>query len=203
MGAVSQAIAKELCSHGGEICTDAEVKEILVENSKATGVRLASDQVINSRIVLSNATANTTLLNLLPESVLPAELRRQVRQIDYDSPVVKINVALSRIPDFAKQPGRILPHHQCSIHLNCESLDVLSESQKDYVAGKASRKPMIEMVIPSSLDPTLAPPGAHVALLFVQYVPYDVSAKWTAAETDDFAQTGMDFCRFWFLYRFL
>lgn len=68
-----------------------------------------------------------------------------------------------------------MPHHQATIHLNCENCNVLHQAFQDALEGKPSSRPMIEMVIPSVLDPTLAPPGMHVCLLFTQYTPFSLS----------------------------
>ena len=73
-----------------------------------------------------------------------------------------------------------MPHHRCTIHLNCESTEMLDRAYLDAVSdNRPSRVPMIEMTIPSSLDPTLAPPGHHVCLFFTQYTPYDIEGGWT------------------------
>ena len=99
-------------------------------------------------------------------------------------------MAVNRIPNFLanpntqNNPNEILPHHRCTIHLNCENSELLDEAYKDATKdlkkpGKYSKNPMIEMTIPSSLDPTLAPPGHHVCLFFTQYTPYDLEGGWT------------------------
>lgn len=89
-----------------------------------------------------------------------------------------VAVALDRIPNFLANPnknGEIKDLHKCSIHLNAENMDLLNESfQSSQRKKMPSERPMIEMVIPSSLDPTLAPKGSHVCLLFTQYTPYSL-----------------------------
>ncbi|OQV23878.1 Pyridine nucleotide-disulfide oxidoreductase domain-containing protein 2 [Hypsibius exemplaris] len=189
MGAVSETLAKALRELGGEIFTESEVEKVTITNGKANGVQLKSGQAIQSKLVLSNATVRETLLNFVPAQTLDSSLLTQVKNIDYKSPVVKINVALSRIPNFAKTgDGTVQPHHRTSVHLNCETMEVLDAGHRDFVAGRVSTFPMIEMVIPSSLDKTLAPAGGHVALLFIQYAPYAVTVNWSQQQRNDFAQ---------------
>ncbi|XP_055342684.1 pyridine nucleotide-disulfide oxidoreductase domain-containing protein 2-like [Paramacrobiotus metropolitanus] len=188
MGAVSETIGNVLEARGGHIFTNAKVTEIATSADGVRGIRLATGEEIQAPVILSNATVRKTFQEFLPNASIDSSLRTQVDNIDYASPVVKINVALSRIPDFSKAGNKVLPHHQCSIHLNCESIDILDDAYKDFVNGKPSKKPMIEMVIPSSLDHTISPPGAHVALLFVQYLPYGISAAWSETDRNNFAK---------------
>ena len=91
--------------------------------------------------------------------------------------MTKINVALKQLPNFLANPNpafnAVQPHHRATIHLNCEESGGIEAAYRDaVVSGTPSRRPLIELVIPSSLDPTLAPPGGHVGLLFTQYTPY-------------------------------
>lgn len=145
MGAVSETLATALRHLGGDIFTEAEVDKVVVVGNKATGVHLKSGQEVAAKIVLSNATTRETLLNLVTTGTLDSQLVAQVNTIDYTSSVVKVNVALSRIPDFARNGLGVQPHHRCSIHLNCEDMSVLNEAHKDFVAGRVSSNPMIEV----------------------------------------------------------
>ena len=144
-------------------------------------------------------------------SDIPMNFKRALAGIDYTSPVCKINVAVNRIPDFLANPNNspdsIMPHHQATIHLNCEKTEMIEEAYQvwrstiekhqyyfmnfqfqDAKKGEYSRAPMIEMVIPSSLDPTLAPPGHHVCLLFTQFVPYHLrNGTWDEAKKEEYA----------------
>ncbi|GAU93230.1 hypothetical protein RvY_05202 [Ramazzottius varieornatus] len=188
MGAVAETLANVLRSAGGEIMCNHEVEQILVFDGKVEGVQLKGGEEVKAKMVLSGATVRETMLKLLPEGSLDLSVKAEVEGIDYSSPVVKINVAMSRIPDFSKSGNIVQPHHRATIHLNSENMGMLESAHKDYIAGKPSEKPFMEMVIPSSLDPTIAPPGAHVALLFIQYIPYAVTKLWKEKERTDFAQ---------------
>ena len=122
---------------------------------------------------------------------------------DYKSPVTKINVAVNRLPNFLANPNNtndlneIQPHHRCTIHLNCENSKLLDEAYKDATKdldnpGEYSKMPMIEMTMPSSLDPTLAPPGHHVCLFFTQYTPYNLKGGWTEKAKESYANLIFD-----------
>lgn len=117
--------------------------------------------------------------------------------------MTKINVAVNKLPNFianpnkTDQPSEVLPHHRCTIHLNCENSQLLDEAYKDATKdlsqpGQYSKKPMIEMTIPSSLDPTLAPPGHHVCLFFTQYTPYNLQGGWTEDAKEKYANLIFD-----------
>jgi phytoene dehydrogenase-like protein len=188
MGALTQAMARSAQARGVEIRCNAEVTEILVEGGRAVGVRLAGGEVIRARQVISNATAEVTFNKLLPEPALPADFRAAVRRIDYSSASLKINLALSDLPDFSclpgKQPG---PQHQGTIHIG-STIEHIERAYDDAKWGRPSTRPVIEMTLPSVLDTTLAPPGQHIAQLFVQYAPYKLAdgLHWDAIK-DEFA----------------
>lgn len=197
MGGVPKAIANAACSYGVEIFTEKEVGEILVgPDGAAKGVVLKDGTEIHSKVVLSNATPYVTYKNLTPQSAFSPEFIKAVAQIDYTSPVTKINVAVDKLPNFLASPTPLNkpgPHHQCSIHLNCESVEVLEIAYKEAMNGQASSRPMLEMTIPSVLDPTLAPPGCHVVSLFAQYTPYFIKGReWTNQDREAFADIAFD-----------
>nr|XP_022344034.1 pyridine nucleotide-disulfide oxidoreductase domain-containing protein 2-like [Crassostrea virginica] len=197
MGAVSQAICNCAMDHGADVFVDKPVKEILIQNDKVNGVLLQDGTELRSKAVISNATPKITFLDLIPESKLPSNLVESIKGFDFTSPVTKINVALSRLPDFTADPNvsrnEPMPHHQCTIHLNCEHTQLIHDAFLDAQLGTYSKKPMIEMVIPSSRDPTLAPPGAHVCLMFTQYTPYRLNGKdWTEHDRNAYADNVFD-----------
>ena len=173
MGALSEAIASAARAAGAEIRCDAEVCEIRVENGGATGVRLASGELISARSVASNATAHVTFEKLLDARTLPANFRDAVARIDYSSASMKINLAVSELPDFTCLPGKteVGPQHRGTIHIGA-SLDYLERAYDEAKYGRPSTKPIIEMTLPTSVDRTLAPAGHHIVNLFVQYAPY-------------------------------
>jgi phytoene dehydrogenase-like protein len=150
------------------------VAEILVERGRASGVRLADGERIDAHCVVSNATAAATFQHLLPAQHLPAPFREAVARIDYASASVKINLAVSELPDFRCLPNREQlpgPQHRGTIHIGATP-DYLERAYEDARRGLPSERPVIEMTIPTSVDTTLAPPGHHIVGLFVQYAPY-------------------------------
>ncbi|KAE8737226.1 hypothetical protein FOCC_FOCC017312, partial [Frankliniella occidentalis] len=160
-------------------------------DGRVTGVLNADGEEIKASLVLSNATPKVTFLNLLPNGTLPEAFENAVKKIDYTSPVTKINVAISRLPEFrsdpCKIPGQAMPHHQATIHLNCEDMSLLDEAYDCAKRGVISERPMIEMVLPSVLDRTLAPEGAHVCLLFTQFTPYNLPGGWSEHAKEAYA----------------
>uniref|UniRef100_A0A673I1Y8 Pyridine nucleotide-disulfide oxidoreductase domain-containing protein 2-like n=1 Tax=Sinocyclocheilus rhinocerous TaxID=307959 RepID=A0A673I1Y8_9TELE len=176
-----------------------DVEQVLIgQDGSAKGVVLTDGTEVHSKVVLSNATPYITFKQLTPQDALPEAFITAVDQIDYTSPVTKINVAVDKLPNFLAAPnsadGKPGPHHQCSIHLNCESVEVLEEAYREGQQGRPSSRPMIEMTIPSVLDPTLAPPGCHVVSLFIQFTPYLLEGRraWTDEDRERFADTAFD-----------
>ncbi|XP_067657317.1 pyridine nucleotide-disulfide oxidoreductase domain-containing protein 2-like [Haliotis asinina] len=179
MGGVSQAIANCATDHGASIFCDRPVSNVLTSGERCHGVVLVDGTEIRSKVVLSNATPSVTFLDLVGSATLPDHLAAQLKHLDVRSPVTKINVAVDRLPDFQADPNThgnsVMPHHRCTIHINCEDSRLITDAYLQCQAGELPACPLIEMVIPSSLDPTLAPPGSHVVLLFTQYTPYTLA----------------------------
>lgn len=180
MGAVSRYISEAALEHGATIMTNKPVSSVMTDaENKVCGVVLEDGTEIKSKCVLSNATPKVTFEDLLPSGMLPAEFEKDLKGLDFKSPVTKINVAVDRLPNFTaipnvreNEPG---PHHSCTIHLNCESVEILDNAYAAALQGELPDRPMIELCIPSSVDPTLAPEGHHVLSLFTQYTPYHLS----------------------------
>ncbi|KAL3863107.1 hypothetical protein ACJMK2_004882 [Sinanodonta woodiana] len=198
MGAVSQAIANCALDHGVEIFTEKPVSSIITKNGKTEGVVLEDGTEVKAKAVLSNATPKTTFLDLLPNGSLPQSLLDELRQFDFTSPVTKINVAVNKIPNFVANPNSgdntVMPHHRSTIHINCEDMQQLHEAYLEAQVGTFSSRPLMEMVIPSSLDQTLAPPGCHVVLLFTQYTPYKLAGgkQWDDQTRNQYADLVFD-----------
>uniref|UniRef100_H0X8I0 Pyridine nucleotide-disulfide oxidoreductase domain-containing protein 2 n=2 Tax=Otolemur garnettii TaxID=30611 RepID=H0X8I0_OTOGA len=199
MGALSDAIASSATTHGASIFTEKAVAKVQVSSDGCVrGVVLRDGTEVRSKVVLSNASPQVTFLKLAPQEWLPEEFVERISQLDTQSPVTKINVAVDRLPNFLAVPnapgGQPLPHHQCSIHLNCEDTLLLHQAFEDAMDGLPSHRPMIELCIPSSLDPTLAPPGCHVISLFTQYTPYTLAGGkvWDEQERNTYADKVFD-----------
>lgn len=193
MGAVSEAIARAALEAGVTIKTEADVKKINVANNTVAGVELMDGTMLESSRVLSNATPKVTYLDILDDNILPDDFSSHIKSFDYTSPVFKLNVAMDKIPTFRglkNGPNNTAgPQHQGTIHLNSESIGMVHKAFADASHGLVSDRPILEMTIPSSVDPTLAPEGHHVCSLFIQYAPYTpVDGPWDEAKKAAFSQ---------------
>ena len=174
MGAITQAMAKEAEQRGVEITTGCEVHKVCVDNRGAQGVQLADRSMIDARCVVANVDPRLLYLKLVDESVLDADFLRRIRGYKCGSATFRMNVALSELPDFNCLRGRHLQaHHQSGIII-APSLAYMEQAYFDARTYGCSRAPIIGMVIPSTMDPTLAPPGRHVASLLCQHFAYDL-----------------------------
>lgn len=190
MGALSDAIAGAARAAGAEIRTGSPVASIDVERGRVRGVTLADGSACAAPLVVSCADPARTLLGLVGAAALPETLAAELATLDFRSPVVKINLALDRLPAFRGRSGpagAAGPEHQGTIHVGANDLDALERSFADAAAGRLPERPMVELTIPSALDPTLAPDGRHVASLFVQHVPPGIERERWARERDAFA----------------
>ena len=174
MGAITQAMAKEAERRGVEITTGCEVFKVCVDDRGAQGVQLADGSMVDARCVVANVNPRLLFLQLVDEHVLDADFVRRMRGYKCGSATFRMNVALSELPDFNCLPGRHLQaHHQSGIIIG-PSLGYMEQAYFDARTYGCSRAPIVEMLIPSTVDPTLAPPGKHVASLFCQHFAYDL-----------------------------
>ncbi|MGE5191688.1 MAG: phytoene desaturase family protein [Deltaproteobacteria bacterium] len=173
MGALTQAMARSARAAGVEIRCNAAVSEIVTSNGRATGVRLETGEEIAATRIASSVDAHLTFEKLLKPADLPNDFREAAARIDYSSASMKINLAVSELPDFTCLPGKneVGPQHRGTIHIGC-TLDYLERAYDDAKYGRPSERPIVEMTIPTSVDHTLTPPGHHILSLFVQYAPY-------------------------------
>ena len=177
MGGITLALASAARSQGVEVRVNAPVARILVSDARTNGVVLEDGTEIRAPRVVSNADAATTMLKLIDPSELPPEIAAAVKAIDYSSPSLKINVALSSLPDFTAMPGtRPGAHHRGTIHIS-PTLDYIERAYDDAKYGRPSQSPILECTIPSVVDPTVAPRGCHLMSIFVQYAPTALSGR--------------------------
>jgi phytoene dehydrogenase-like protein len=170
MGAITQAMARAAASYGVEIETNAPVREVLIEKGRASGVLLETGAVVRGGAVATNVNPKLLYTAMVPQSALDPAFFRRIQRWRCASGTFRINVALSQLPSFTALPGRDCgDHHTAGIILG-PSLDYMDRAYCDARMSGWSREPIVELVIPSTLDDTLAPPGAHVASLFCQHV---------------------------------
>jgi phytoene dehydrogenase-like protein len=170
MGAITQAMARAATGHGVEIETDAPVREVLIEKGAAAGVVLTDGRVVRGASVAANVNPKLLYTAMIPEQALDPAFLRRMRGWRCGSGTFRMNVALSELPSFSALPGRALADHHTAGIILAPSLGYMDRAYGDARALGWSREPIIEMVIPSTLDDSLAPPGRHVASLFCQHV---------------------------------
>jgi phytoene dehydrogenase-like protein len=187
MGGISNAIAADAVEHGAVIRTDAEVARIITKDGRVRGVALADGTEYRADKVASGADCNVTFNKLMDRAELPGDFLAEIDTIDYSSASLKLNLALSELPNFTALPGaQPGPQHRGTIHIS-PTLDYIEEAFDDAKYGRPARNPILECTIPSVVDPTVAPPGKHVMSMFIQYFPYhlkdaDDEASYQAAK---------------------
>jgi len=173
-GAVAEAIASSARALGVEIRTGAPVARIQVTGGRATGVVLENGDEIGARVVVSGADPHRTFLGLVGAEHLEPDFARQVRRFKMRGSSGKVNLALDGLPEFACLPGR--GAHLTGDITIAPSVEYLERAYDDAKYGDFSRRPFLDIVIPSLTDPTVAPPGGHVMSIFVQYAPYHLKS---------------------------
>jgi len=191
MGAVADALAASFQSFGGEIKNDAEVGKILVKNGKARGVALANGDEYYADTVVSNLDPKRTFLKIMDEKDLPEDIVRKARNFKIRGSSGKLNIALDGLPTFTG-----IPKNSPLLHTDMHILDSMERMEKAYDDWKAetwSKDPYVDMLIPTQIDPTMAPPGKHMMTVFVQYAPPRIDgAEWTDADRDRFGKNVID-----------
>jgi phytoene dehydrogenase-like protein len=178
MGALTGALAAAAKERGVEILKDTTVAKIDVQEGKAVGVALTDGRRFTARRIASNVDAHLTFERMIDPACLPAPFLEAVRRIDYSSASMKINLAVSELPDFTCLPGKteVGPQHRGTIHIGC-TMEHLERAYDDAKYGQPSQRPIVEMTIPTSVDRTIAPAGRHILSLFVQYAPYKLATE--------------------------
>jgi phytoene dehydrogenase-like protein len=189
-GSVSAAIASAARAAGAEIRTEAPVARVLVRNGRAEGVAVASGEEIRAGLVISNADPRRTFLELVGEKHLPGEFVDAIRAFRFRGASAKVNLALGELPDFTCLPGRGA-HHRGAISIS-PNVDYLERAYDEAKYGEFSRRPYMDIVIPSMIDPGMAPPGKHVMSIFAQYAPHDLTGGWTDARREAFGDAVVD-----------
>ncbi|HET9031057.1 MAG TPA: NAD(P)/FAD-dependent oxidoreductase [Candidatus Aquilonibacter sp.] len=194
MGGLTQSLARAAKDLGVEIRTEASVAKILTKNGAVTGVALANGDEFYAKKVASGVDMHVTFETLIDDpNVIPPAFKDAVSRIGYESASVKINVALDRLPSFTVLPGHEAgPQHRGTCHFVPDQ-DFIERAYDDAKYGMPSTEPVVEMCLPSAVDPTVAPPGKHLASFFVQYAPYTrKDGPWTTANREEFANRCFD-----------
>jgi phytoene dehydrogenase-like protein len=189
-GAISGAIASAARAFGATIRTGATVERVLVRDGRVTGVALEGGEEIHASIVVSGLDPRLTFMKLVDPRELPEALLDGVRRYRFRGSSGKVNLALDGLPNFTCMPGAG-PHLRGAFSIS-PSVEYLERAYDDAKYGEFSRRPYMDIVIPSMIDPGMAPPGKHVMSIFVQYAPYHLNGGWNDARRDAFGDAVID-----------
>jgi len=185
-GGVSGAIAGAAQALGAEIRVNASVSQVIVKGGHAVGVALENGDELHSKVVLSAADPKRTFLGFVEPKYFPDDFVTAIRNFRVRGSSGKVNIALSELPDFTALPGEeALYRGAVSIS---PSIDYIERAYDDAKYGKVSKRPYIDMIFPSAIDPDMAPPSGHVLSCFVQYAPYDIEGGWDDAKRDELGE---------------
>jgi phytoene dehydrogenase-like protein len=189
-GAISNAIGDAAREAGVVIRTEAAVSRILLEHGAASGVVLANGDEIRSDVVCSSVDPRLTFLRMIGASELPDDFVEDIERYKFRGSSGKVNLALDALPDFQCMPGPGA-HLRGAISFS-PSVDYMERAYDDAKYGRFSRRPYIDMVIPSLTDPSICPPGKHVVSCFVQYAPYNLKGGTWDEQKEAFGDTVID-----------
>ena len=170
MGAITQAMAAAARERGVVIRLATPVREVLVEGGRAVGAVTEAGDTVRAAAVISNLNPKLLYLELIAPAALPAEVREHMNHWRCGSGTFRMNVALAELPDFSCLPGRSVADHHTAGIVIAPTLGYMEQAYFDARSYGWSRRPIVELLIPSTLDDTLAPSGRHVASLFCQHV---------------------------------
>jgi phytoene dehydrogenase-like protein len=191
MGAVTQAMRRAAEERGVRVRTGAPVERILVRNRRAVGVALASGEELRADLVVAATHPRITFLEHVDRYALPDQFVTDVERWRSRSGSVKVNVAVSRLPEFAAKRGLDPDVHGGTIVL-APSLEHLEVAFQEAVGGWAATRPFADVCIPSVFDRTLCPEGTHVVSMFTQWVPHEWAAKPEPAALETYADRVVD-----------
>jgi phytoene dehydrogenase-like protein len=192
MGAVSDAIERSAIGFGAEVRTDARVAEVLVRNGKARGVVLEDGSEILAPIVVTSLHPKKAFLEQIDHRELPDDFVRDIERWKTRSGVVKINLALSELPNFTADPGtNQQEHHTGSVEM-APSMEFIERAFLDAREGRPAAAPFSDSVIPTTFDRTLSPEGTHIMSLFTQWVPSDWNTEPHTEELEAYADRLVD-----------
>ena len=183
-GEVSMAIARSAQHFGAEFKTESEVNKVIIKNGKAIGVALENGDEYQADIVISALDPKLTFLKLIDKNELPSDFTRDIKNFRIRGSSGKVNLALDGLPDFTSLPG-YGPHLRGAISIS-PSYDYLERAYDDAKYGNFSREPYMDIILPSMLDPDMAPPGKHVMSCFVQFAPYNIKGGWDDKKREAF-----------------
>ena len=189
-GSISNAIASSAREAGAEIRTEAPVTKIIIQNGQAKGVALENGDEIQARVVSSGVDPRLTFIKMAGPENLPDDFVEDLKRYKFRGSSGKVNLALDGLPDFTCLSGSG-PHLRGAISIS-PSVEYMERAYDEAKYGRFSRRPYIDIVIPSLTDPTVAPPGKHVMSCFVQYAPYHLTEGNWEEKREEFGNTVID-----------
>jgi phytoene dehydrogenase-like protein len=189
-GAISNAIADAAREAGAEIRTEAPIAKIILKNGQAKGVVLANGDEIYADVISSSVDPRLTFMKMVGEEHLPTDFVEDIKRYKFRGSSGKVNLALDALPDFKCMPGAG-PHLRGAVSIS-PSVEYMERAYDDAKYGRYSRRPYIDMVIPTLTDPSVAPPGKHVMSCFVQYAPYNLKEGNWDDKREEFGDTVID-----------
>ncbi len=189
-GAISNAIADAAREAGAEIRTEAPIAKIILKNGQAKGVVLENGEEIYADIISSSVDPRLTFIKMVGVEHLPKDFVDDINRYKFRGSSGKVNLALDALPDFKCMPGPG-PHLRGAVSIS-PSIDYMERAYDDAKYGRYSRRPYIDMVIPTLTDPSIAPPGKHVMSCFVQYAPYNLKEGNWDDQREEFGDTVID-----------
>jgi phytoene dehydrogenase-like protein len=189
-GAISNAIADAAREAGAEIRTEAPIAKIIVKNGQAKGVVLLNGDEIHADLISSSVDPRLTFMKMVGEEHLPDDFCDDLKRYKYRGSSGKVNLALDGLPNFKALPG-VGPHLRGAVSIS-PSVDYMERAYDEAKYGRFSRRPYIDIVIPTLTDPSIAPPGKHVMSCFVQYAPYHLKEGNWDDKREEFGDTVID-----------
>ncbi|HYW70490.1 MAG TPA: NAD(P)/FAD-dependent oxidoreductase [Pyrinomonadaceae bacterium] len=189
-GAISNSIASAAREAGAEIRTEAPIAQIILKHGEAKGVVLDNGDEILADIVSSSVDPRLTFMKMIGPEHLPEDFVDDIKRYKFRGSSGKVNLALDALPNFKSLPGAG-PHLRGAVSIS-PSVDYMERAYDDAKYGRYSRRPYIDIVIPTLTDPSIAPPGRHVMSCFVQYAPYNLKEGSWDEQRDQFGDTVID-----------
>ena len=189
-GAISNAIADAAREAGAEIRTETPIAKIILKNGQAKGVVLVNGDEIYADVISSSVDPRLTFMKMVGEEHLPTDFVDDIKRYKFRGSSGKVNLALDALPDFKCLPGAG-PHLRGAVSIS-PSVEYMERAYDDAKYGRYSRRPYIDMVIPTLTDPSVAPPGKHVMSCFVQYAPYNLKEGNWDDQREAFGDTVID-----------
>ena len=189
-GAISDSIANAAREAGAEIRTESPIAKIILKNGEAKGVTLENGDEVYGDVISSSVDPRLTFMKMVGAENLPDDFVEDIKRYKFRGSSGKVNLALDALPNFRAMPGTG-PHLRGAVSIS-PSVNYMERAYDDAKYGRYSRRPYIDIVLPTLTDPSVAPPGKHVMSCFVQYAPYNLKEGTWDEQREQFGDTVID-----------